>query len=219
MPTTSPSATFPESPPERQETASIAWELSANVAGVPSAPGEITTVNNHRFRNPLYVNTATAATSSSSILSCIKTPEKWLRTSPLLKIKIGREVCQAVVDTGSAITVLATGKWPGGKLPDRSPWRLRSATGHVAPLFGPVLMPFYLNDNRVNFPVFIADISDECLLGADFLAQFQCHLSMADYSILLTLPDGSTTVLRCTGSSPSPESRRLVQTIRTTEAV
>jgi len=69
-------------------------------------------------------------------------------------------------------------------------------------------MPFHLNESKVNFPVFIADIPDECLLGADFLAQFQCHLSMADYSILLTLPDGSTTVLRCTGSSPSTESRR-----------
>jgi len=59
-------------------------------------------------------------------------------------------------------------------------------------------MPFYLNENQVNFPVFIADIPDECLPGADFLAKFQCPLSMADYSILLTLPDGSTTVLRCT---------------------
>jgi len=80
-------------------------------------------------------------------------------------------------------------------------------------------MPLHLNENQVNFPVFIAYIPDNCLLGADFLTQFQRHLSMADYSILLTLPDGSTTVLRCTESSPSTESRRLVQTIRTTEAV
>jgi len=115
MPTTSLSATFPDSPPERQETASIAWDISATGGGVPSTPGEITTVNNHRSRYPLYVNTAIAVTSSSSTPpSCIETPKKLLRTSPVVTIEIGRKVCQSVVDTESAITVLATSKWPGG---------------------------------------------------------------------------------------------------------
>jgi len=42
---------------------------------------------------------------------------------------------------------------------------------------------------------------------------------MTDYSVQLTLLDGSTTVLHCCVSSPSTESRRLVRTIRTTEVV
>ena len=66
-------------------------------------------------------------------------------------------------------------------------------------------MPFHQNENQVNFPVFIADIPDECLLRADFLAQFQCHLSMADYY-----------------SAPMYwvlSVHRIAETIRTTEAV
>jgi len=42
---------------------------------------------------------------------------------------------------------------------------------------------------------------------------------MTDYSVQLTLPDGSSTVLHCYGSSPSMESRRLVRTLRTTDVV
>ena len=42
---------------------------------------------------------------------------------------------------------------------------------------------------------------------------------MSDKSVQLVLPDGSTTVLRCCGLSPLIVSRRLVQTVRTTEVV
>jgi len=42
---------------------------------------------------------------------------------------------------------------------------------------------------------------------------------MTDYSVQLTLPDGSSTVPHCCGSSPSTESRRLVRTIRTADVV
>jgi len=105
------------------------------------------------------------------------------------------------------------------RLPARSQWRLRSATGHVAPLYGPVETPFRLNGQDVKFPIFFADIPDDCLLGADFLSTFQCYLSMTDYSVPLTLPDGSSTVLHCYGSFPSMESRRLVRTLRTTDVV
>jgi len=42
---------------------------------------------------------------------------------------------------------------------------------------------------------------------------------MTDYSIQLSLSDGMTVVLRCSGSSPSTESRRLVRTVRTTEVI
>jgi len=76
---------------------------------------------------------------------------------------------------------------------------------------------FHLHGQDINFPIFVAEIPDDCLLGADILSIFKCFLSITDYSVHLTLPDGSSTVLHCCGSSPSTESRRLVRTIRTTD--
>ena len=89
----------------------------------------------------------------------------------------------------------------------------------MSPLYGPVEVPFDLNGKQVKFPVFIADIPDDCLIGADFLSTFQCYISMKEYTLQLALPDGSTIMLRCNGFSPSTESRRLVRTIRTTKAI
>ena len=63
--------------------------------------------------------------------------------------------------------------WSKEKLPARSQWRLRSATGHVAPLYGPVPTPFHLNGQEVNFPIFVADIPDDCLLRSGLLVFFQ----------------------------------------------
>jgi len=118
-----------------------------------------------------------------------------LRASPLIQTRIGNQSCRAVVDTGSAITQQSVRLWSKDKLPARSQWRLRSATGHVAPLYGPIETPVHLNGQSVNFPIFVANIPDDCLLRADFLYAFKCFLSMTDYSVQLTLPDGSSTVL------------------------
>ena len=129
---------------------------------------------------------AANSTSSQQESSNSEPPGNPVRTSPLLKIRIGNRSCRAVVDTGSAITVQSTRFWSKEKSA-RSQWRLRSVTGLVAPLYGPVSTPFHLNDQEVNFPIFVADILDYCLLGEDFLSSFKCFLSMPDYSVQLTL--------------------------------
>ena len=65
----------------------------------------------------------------------------------------------------------------------------------------------------------MADIADEGLIGADFLGTYRCYLNMSDYTVQLTLSNGATVVVRCSGSSSSTVSRRLVRTVRTTEAI
>jgi len=78
-------------------------------------------------------------------------------------------------------------------------------------------MTYKINDQEVRFPTIVADITDECLVGADFLRTFRCLLDMSDDSDQLTLPDGSTTVLATCGVSSLDTCRRLVQTVRTSE--
>jgi len=78
-------------------------------------------------------------------------------------------------------------------------------------------MTYKINDREVRFPTIVADITDECLVGADFLRTFRCLLDMSDDSVQLTLPDGSTTVLASCGVSSLDTCRRLVRTVRTSE--
>ena len=110
-------------------------------------------------------NSADATTFSKDLIppaSCADVPVTPLRASPTPRIRIAGTMRNAVIDTGSAITCLSTRSWPQDQLPARSPWRLRSATGQVSPLYGPVNVPFDLNNHVVEFPVFLADIADEC---------------------------------------------------------
>jgi len=157
-------------------------------------------------------------TPPTNTASCADVPVTPLRASPMLHLRIDGKNRNAAIDTGSAISCLSYRSW-GKALPPQSPWRLRSATGQVSALYGPTVVPFDLQGHIEKFPVFIADISDECLIGADFLGTYRCYLSITDYSIQLSLSDGTTVVLRCSGSSPSTESRRLARTVRTTEAI
>jgi len=58
-------------------------------------------------------------------------------STPTLNLKIDGVSRRAIVDTGSAISVLDTSLWKN-QLPETSPWRLRSAAGDATALYGPV---------------------------------------------------------------------------------
>jgi len=121
-----------------------------------------------------------------------------------------------VIDTGSIISCISTKIWKT-KLPEVSQWRLRSAAGEITELYEPVQVPIELNDKTVRFPVFVANITDECLLGVDFLTTYKAQISLNVYTVKLTLPDGQPTAMYCSGPSQAFESRRLFRTLRTTE--
>jgi len=139
-------------------------------------------------------------------------------STPTLNLKIDGVSRRAIVDTGSAISVLNTSLWKN-QLPETSPWRLRSANGDATALYGPVNMVYQIQDRTVTFPTFISDISDEFLLGADFLRTFNCTVDLGTQELYVTLPDGSSRKLQCSESPKALKMRRLVRTVRTPSVV
>jgi len=79
-------------------------------------------------------------------------------------------------------------------------------------------MTIDLNGHQVTFPTFVADIPDDCLLGADFLRLFGRLINMQTNEMHFTLPDGSNTTMHSCGETPA-HSCRLVRTIRITEPI
>jgi len=73
---------------------------------------------------------------------------------------------------------------------------------------------FQLGDQTVEFPTFIADIPDDCLLGADFLKVFKATIDFESDNVQFTLPHGIALNLSCSGVTHTPGCR-LVRVFRT----
>ena len=163
-------------------------------------------------RTPLMTSESLGSSKSALVQ---QTKAMSIGNSPIIKLNVTGKAANCVIDTGSMISCVSTAFWDK-KLPDLSKWRLRSATGEASPLYGPVEIIIKLNGTPVRFPVFVAAIADDCLIGADFLKTYQAIISLDDYSVTLTLRDRSIKVLHCSGTAPTLESRRFVRTLRTT---
>ena len=105
------------------------------------------------------------------------------------------------------ITALSSAYFKSSGLPPKHAWRLRSASGHLAYLYGPIDISYKLADKPIFFPTFVADIPDDCLLGADFLHAFKGQIDMHTYKGKFTLPDDSSVILSGSETPPHPSCR------------
>lgn len=90
--------------------------------------------------------------------------------------------CQLVIDTGSNFTIvrpdiIKEAKVEGKIIPiDTS---LRTVTGESAPVVGRANLRFRLGDWVTYQEVWLADVTDPCILGLDFLMAHDCHVDIA----------------------------------------
>ena len=111
-----------------------------------------------------------------------------------------------LVDTGSAVTIICESVW---KKTDRettieeaptSP--IVTANGNPLSLLGKSQAMLTLGDVITNYPVLIAkDLTQECILGADFLECFKCVIDVSTHT--LTVSGRSLPLEVSRSSSPS----------------
>ena len=90
--------------------------------------------------------------------------------------------CQFVVDTGSNITIVRPDVVKDEILRNKiSPVGsfLRTVTGESAPVIGCACMKFRLGGYETEQEVWLAEITDPCILGLDFLMAHDCQVDMA----------------------------------------
>ena len=73
---------------------------------------------------------------------------------------------------------------------------MKTATGYVTALYGPEEVVFKINRDIVKFPVFIVDITDDCLVEIDCLRSYKATIALGDESVELVLPDSRKMTLR-----------------------
>jgi len=95
-----------------------------------------------------------------------------LEASSMVSLKVADATVDCVITTGSMITCISVRKWKR-HLPKLSEWRLKVATGRMTALYDPEEVVFEINKDTVRLPVFIADITDDCLTGIDFLRTYK----------------------------------------------
>ena len=91
----------------------------------------------------------------------------------------GKE-CVITVDTGSNISIrpdLLRGE--SSQLKDS--W-LRTVTGERAPIHGKSTVQLVIGGMQMSHEMLIADISDGCIIGLDFLESYSCQVNLKGFS-------------------------------------
>ena len=89
--------------------------------------------------------------------------------------------CTITIDTWSNISIVRPDILQGTNVPIylvKS--SLRTVTGATAPIQGRGEFPLEVDSFHVHQEMWVADITDECILGLDFLQQYDCQVDLGD---------------------------------------
>ena len=81
------------------------------------------------------------------------------------------EECTITIDTGATKLILRPDLVPNLKHNSFKKYILRTATGGTAPVYGEVFRTVQLGDLVFEGSFLVADITDECIIGVDFLTK------------------------------------------------
>ena len=114
-------------------------------------------------------------------------PEAALAISSSIIIwgKVGGRPTKMLLDTGSAVTLIRQDVWEEitscGELYqlEEAHRPIVVANGDRLDTLGQVVLPLHIGGIVEPFPVLVAcQLTQECLIGADFLSHFRCHIDM-----------------------------------------
>ena len=123
-----------------------------------------------------------------------KTQASFSETTPnaalVVEGKLGDRCTWMLIDTGSAVSLVREDVWrEAAEVPVdhlTQPARpIVAANGEMLDLLGQDKLQLQVGDLHVQFPVFIArELTQECLLGADFLKQHNCVINMRERTLV-----------------------------------
>ncbi|KAL5497103.1 hypothetical protein EMCRGX_G013508 [Ephydatia muelleri] len=107
-------------------------------------------------------------------------------SSMMIQGKVAGRLTRMLIDTGSGVTLIREDVWRdvlkgggyGYHLKDLN-HPVVTANGQQLNLLGQVELPLHIGSIHTNFPVLVASqLTQECLIGADFLSKFNCQLDL-----------------------------------------
>eukprot|EP00731_Ephydatia_muelleri_P019297 Em0012g122a len=107
-------------------------------------------------------------------------------SSMMIQGEVAGRLTRMLIDTGSGVTLIREDVWRdvlkgggyGYHLKDLN-HPVVTANGQQLNLLGQVELPLHIGSIHTNFPVLVASqLTQECLIGADFLSKFNCQLDL-----------------------------------------
>ena len=94
---------------------------------------------------------------------------------------INDQPCMLLLDTGSTISIVSTKIINQCKsvITESRYKQLRMATGQVTPVLGCPTLDITIGRYRGQYEMLVAEIKDSCIIGLDFLQQYQCTLDIS----------------------------------------
>ena len=122
-----------------------------------------------RFKNAPIITTST-------IIFPVTTIGKG--SSLEVKGKIGKREHSFVVDTGTSRSIIQAQLVNNDQVFLKDKYKLRTATGELVPVKGTSNISFELGGKPFVHEFLVASITDECILGIDFMRQHEISLNM-----------------------------------------
>ena len=94
---------------------------------------------------------------------------------------INDQPCMLLLDTGSTISIVSTKivHQCKGVITESRYKQLRTATGQVTPVLGCATFDITIGRYRGQCEMLVADIKDSCIIGLDFMQQYECTLDIS----------------------------------------
>ena len=95
-----------------------------------------------------------------------------------ITVKIGGVERQALIDTGSSATLVRADVLPSGVEVEPTPALMRTISGDLAPIEGQCVLTLCVGGWSVQYRVWVARMSEQCVLGLDFLKEYGCQINL-----------------------------------------
>ena len=105
--------------------------------------------------------------------------------SPVVEGEVDGVKCCITVDTGSNISIVRSDLVKQDTAAFLENCWMKTVTGEKAPVLGKKMLQLAIGPLQVQHEMWVADITDECLLGTDFLEPHGCLVDFRDSKLLI----------------------------------
>ncbi|XP_055878248.1 uncharacterized protein LOC129924905 [Biomphalaria glabrata] len=94
--------------------------------------------------------------------------------------KIGHGCCAFLLDTGASRSIIRPDYIGDQEITEANSYTLKTASGELIPVLGQVKLNFEIQTQPFCHEFLIANVTDECILGLDFMQAFGLSLNMVN---------------------------------------
>lgn len=97
--------------------------------------------------------------------------------------KLGTKNCMFLLDTGATRSIVNSTLVKDLRIEKGNNYNLKTATGELVPVLGEIKIMLQLGDDYFQHDFLIADITDDCILGLDFMQKFGFIINLEGRSL------------------------------------